>query len=71
MLDKFILTQCGNCKIMWITMTDKDTFQCVIVIGFQLILCWVLLRYSQLIKWMENIWDFLTKPDQLETIFRG
>ena len=25
MLDKFILMQCKNCKIMWLIMTDKDT----------------------------------------------
>ena len=25
MLDKFILMQCRNCKIMWLIMTDKDT----------------------------------------------
>ena len=25
MLDKFILRQCRNCKIMWLTMTDKGT----------------------------------------------
>ena len=25
MLHKFILTQCRNCKIMWLIMTDKDT----------------------------------------------
>ena len=26
MLDKFILMQCRNCKIIWLIMTDKDTF---------------------------------------------
>ena len=25
MLDKFILMQCRNCKIIWLIMTDKDT----------------------------------------------
>ena len=25
MLDKLILMQCRNCKIIWLTMTDKDT----------------------------------------------
>ena len=25
MLDKFILMQCRNCKILWLIMTDKDT----------------------------------------------
>ena len=25
MPDKFILTQCRNCKNMWLIMTDKDT----------------------------------------------
>ena len=25
MLDKFMLMQCRNCKIMWLIMADKDT----------------------------------------------
>ena len=25
MLDKFILMQCRNCKILWLIMTDKNT----------------------------------------------
>ena len=25
MLDKFILTHCRNCKIIWLLMTDKDS----------------------------------------------
>ena len=26
---------------------------------------------SNLLKWMGNIWDFLTKPDQFEKLFHG
>ena len=69
MLDKSILMQCRICKIIWLTVTDNDTISMSNGHSFSTDPFWVLLRYYQLLKWMENIWDFLTETDQLEKIF--
>ena len=52
MLDKFILIQCRNCKIMWLIMRDKDTVS--IYDGYSLSTGF-LLRYNQLLKRTKNV----------------
>ena len=39
MLNKFILMQCRNFKIMWLIITDEVLFQHLMVIVFQMIFC--------------------------------
>ena len=71
MLDKFVLMLCRNCKIMWLIMTDKDSISMSDDHSFSTDPCWALSRYYQLLKWIKNIWDYLTKPDQLEKFYNS